>query len=432
MRLSTLSLTPLEKTTFRLHLIYSILEGWVFGILALNEFVFLTSMNGSTLQLGILFQISMAVFILLIFFNVFIKRSQKKQSLLRKTAIVTRLPLLLLLFFPQDPTSFMTNPLYHYVFLVLFLLFYLESPVTLPMANLFLKHNYRHDHFGVLYGFSSTVNKIVTLIGTFAYGIILDIDNYAFTYVLPITAIIGVISIMVFSKTSYQEEPLKHEKQRISQSIKESIMTMKNIIIKNQSFRHFEIGFMLYGFAFMITVTVITIFYDAILGLNYISVAFYKNSFNILAIMLIPVFGRLIGRIDPRIFTAFSFFSMMIAIGSIAITEYVQINITFFDIKIFYVMLLYIFFYGLFMASMTLSWRIGSAYFCEKKDSAIYQSIHLSSTGVRALFAPLIGVVIYEIAGFTITFAVAIGVLVIAILILLWSSKNIQLPIIDK
>ena len=95
-------------------------------------------------------------------------------------------------------------------------------------------------------------------------------------------------------------------------------------------------------------------------------------------------------------------------------------------------MLLYIFFYGLFMASMTLSWRIGSAYFCEKKDTAIYQSIHLSSTGVRALFAPLIGVVIYEIAGFTITFAVAIGVLVIAILILLWSSKNIQLPIIDK
>ena len=432
MRLSTLDLTPLEKSTFRLHLIYSILEGWVFGILALNEFVFLTSMKGSTLQLGILFQISMSVFILLIFFNVFIKRSRKKQKLLRKTAIITRLPLLLLLFFPQDPTSFMSNPTYHYVFLTLFLLFYLESPVTLPMVNLFLKHNYRHDHFGVLYGFSTTVNKIVTLIGTFAYGIILDMDNYAFTYMLPIAAIIGVLSILVFSKTSYKEDTEIYEKQRIFQSIKESVFTMKNIIINNPSFRHFEIGFMLYGFSFMITVTVITIFYDTVLGLNYISVAFYKNSFNILAIILIPVFGRLIGKIDPRTFTAFSFFCMMIAISSIAITEYIQINIIIFDIKIFYVMLLYVFFYGLFMASMTLAWRIGSAYFCGKQDTAIYQSIHLSSTGVRALFAPIIGVIIYEIAGFTVTFTVAISVLIIAVLILLWSRKNIPLALNDQ
>lgn len=299
----------------------------------------------------------------------------------------------------------------------------------MPMVNLFLKHNYRHDHFGKLYGFSTTVNKIITLISTFVYGIILDIDQFAFTYMLPLTAVLGVISILVFSKISYQEDKEIHPKQSILSSVKESILTMKTIIKKNQPFRHFEIGFMLYGFAFMITVTVITIFYDTILGLNYISVAFYKNAFNILAIILIPVFGGLIGMIDPRKFTAFSFFCMMIAIGAIALTEYIKINIIIFDIKFFYVMLLYIIFYGLFMASMTLSWRIGSAYFCGKHDTAIYQSIHLSATGVRALFAPLIGVLIYEIAGFTITFIIAILTLIIAMVILLWSSKNIPLPL---
>ena len=300
MKISSLDLNEIEKTTFMYHLLYSILEGCIFGILSLNEFIFLKSMKGSNFQLGILFQVGVAVFVLLIFFNVFIKRVLNKQSLLRKTAIITRLPLLLLLIFPKNPDTFISNPQFHYLFLFLFLLFYLEAPVTLPLVNLFLKHNYRHQHFGILFGYSSTINKIVTLIITFSYGILLDLDNYAFTYILPITAILGVLSIFLFSKISYEEQEIISKKQGFLLSIKESIFNMKQIIQKNQPFRHFEIGFMLYGFAFMITVTVITIFYERVLHLNYVSVAFYKNTFNIIAILLIPLFGKLIGKIDPR------------------------------------------------------------------------------------------------------------------------------------
>jgi hypothetical protein len=177
MGISSINLNDIERKTFWYHLIYSILEGFIFGILALNEFVFLKSMQGSNIQIGILFQISMSVFILLIFFNVLIKQVNNKQSLLLKIALITRLPLLILLLFPRDPNSFLSNPLFHYLFLLLFLLFYLEAPVTLPMVNLFLKHNYRHENFGVLYGFSATLNKIITLFSTFAYGVLLDIDH---------------------------------------------------------------------------------------------------------------------------------------------------------------------------------------------------------------------------------------------------------------
>ena len=58
-----------EKKTFRLHLIYSILDGIVIGILALNEFVFIKSIKGSDYQLGFLFQFSVLVFVFLIFFT---------------------------------------------------------------------------------------------------------------------------------------------------------------------------------------------------------------------------------------------------------------------------------------------------------------------------------------------------------------------------
>ena len=107
--------TANEKKTFQYHMIYSLLEGIIFGVLALNEFVFIKSLKGSTFQLGVLFQLSVVVFILLIFFNVFFRRIEKKQKLLRNTALLTRLPLLLVILFPKDAESYLSNPYYHYI-----------------------------------------------------------------------------------------------------------------------------------------------------------------------------------------------------------------------------------------------------------------------------------------------------------------------------
>ncbi|MBT7466204.1 MAG: hypothetical protein HN686_19615, partial [Bacteroidetes bacterium] len=44
--------------------------------------------------------------------------------------------------------------------------------------------------------------------------------------------------------------------------------------------------------------------------------------------------------------------------------------------------------------------------------------------GARGLFAPLLGVLFYEIFGFTITFSIAIFALIIAMLLMYWSMKN--------
>ena len=103
-----------EKKTFQYHMIYSMLEGIIFGILALNEFVFIKSLKGSNMQLGILFQLTVIVFLFLIFFNVFIRRAENKKRLLRTTAIITRLPLFLILFFPHDQISYFSNPYSYY------------------------------------------------------------------------------------------------------------------------------------------------------------------------------------------------------------------------------------------------------------------------------------------------------------------------------
>jgi len=420
-------LKPTEKRTFSLHLSYSVIEGILAGLIALNEFVFVKSLLGSSYKVSVLFQFATVVFILLIFFNEFLRRIKDKKSLLRRTAIITRLPLFLLFFFPRSPEQLTGDSVYHYIFLAIFLAYYLANPIVFPSINLFLKRSYNHENFGRLYSYATTVNKIVMMITTFVYGWMLDVDNYIFVYVFPVAAILGMVSIFLLSMIPYRECKRPEPAQTIWQGIRQSIIQMSDVLKKNTPYRHFQSGFMFYGFGFMGSYTVIILFFEYGLGLNYSSVAFYRNAYNILAIAMLPFFGKLIGRIDPRRFAAISFISMIIYIFSLILTRYFDGFVDVFGIRIYYTMLGYILFHGVFAATMSLIWSIGSAYFCAPNEAGTYQSIHLGLTALRSLFAPLLGVLFYELWGFTIAFAIAIAMLLTGSLIMFWSEKNFPL-----
>ncbi|MDA3904838.1 MAG: MFS transporter, partial [Bacteroidales bacterium] len=384
-----------EKITFRIHLLYSILEGSVLGVLALNEFVFIKSLKGSNFELGVLFQFSVIVFTGLIFINEFLRRIRNKKKLLLYTALITRMPLFLLVFFPKSDAAMQGNGLFHLIFLGIFFIYFLAAPVVMPNINLFLKSSYRNENFSKLYSSAISINKIVMLVVTFAYGLLLDWNPYAYTYVFPIVAALGIGSIHLLSKIPYQAIEQVVIKKSFWESVQSSWQNMWVLMKSNKPYLHFEIGFMIYGFAFMSTIAVITIYFDKALGLNYSSIAFYKNAYNIIAILLLPFFGRLLGRIDPRKYAAIAFGSMAMFIFFLALTEYFPASIEFLNIKIYYMLLFYILFHSIFAASMSLVWHIGSSYFGKDEDAGELQAIHLSLTGVRALFAPLIGVLFY-------------------------------------
>jgi MFS family permease len=424
-------LTPSENHTFNLHMAYSVIEGVILGVLALNEFVFIKGMGGSNLQLGVLFQLSMVVFIFLVFINEFIKRAKSKRKLLRLVGFLTRGPLFLLIFFPGDPEVLSSTQVYHYLFLLLFLIYFFGNTVIYPLINLFLKNLYTHSNFGKLYSLSATVNKVVMLVATFAYGLLLDMDGQAYRFVFPVVAVLGIVSLYLLSMINYTEE-LPERKDRFLTSIRQSINTMRSIMKANKSYRHFEAGFMFYGFSFMITSTVITIFFERALHLNYSSVAFYKNGYNILAIILLPYTGRLIGKIDPRKFAALTFGALLLYILFVMLTEHFPQHMMFRGIEIYPMLLIAFLFYGVFAATMALLWFIGSAYFCRSEEAGDYQSVHLFLTAGRASVAPLFGVFFYEFFGFSWTFILAILLLVISIVINTWSGLNEKAAIIQR
>ncbi len=413
-----------EKRTFLLHLLYSIFEGIIAGALILNEFVFIKSLKGTDYQLSYLFAFSMAVLIFSIITNEIVKRAKNKKRLLRTIGILTRLPLLLLIFFPKTEIGITDNQIYHFLFLLIFLIYFLASPFIYPTINLLLKTNYRHKNFGKLFGYAASVKNIVLIISTLITGYILDINNYAFTYIYPILAILGIFSIYLLTKINYKDIEIDIKRTSLQSSLKKSFKSMVDIIKINKPYRDFEIGFMLYGFSFMITVSVINIFFEEVLHLNYSSVAFYKNTFNIVSIILLPIFGKVIGKIDPRKFAVITYSALAMYFTLLGLTEYFPSYTMLFGVKFYYLLFASFIFFGVFASTMGLLWSIGSAYFCKNDEAAHYQSLHLSLTGVRGMFAPILGIFINNLLGYSWTFSIAIFSLLLGILLMYVSIRK--------
>jgi hypothetical protein len=415
-----------EKKTFLFHFSYSFIEGIITGVLVLNEFVFLKSMQGSPYQVALLFKFSMVVLLAAIFVNEGFHRISNRKKMIRFTALITRLPLLALLFFPRNIAEMGADSIYHYLFLLVFLIFYLASPVIFPAINILLKHNYSAENFGKLYSWATSVKKISTLLATFFFGIILDFDPFAFKYVYPLVAVLGITSIYMLSSIDYNPgvSDVVRNNTRIFRS---AFNRVAEIFRTNKPYLHYQVAFMFYGVAFMMTNSVITIFYDRAVGLNYSSVAFYKNFYNLIAIFLLPVFGRILAHTDPRRFATLTYSFLALYLLSFPATLLHPGYIEVFGLQIYYMLMAGVLFNSGFIATMAISWSIGSAYFCNASEAGDYQSVHLSLVGLRAMFIPLAGILIYDIAGFTFTFLMAAVLLAAGIFILEWSGRKYRI-----
>jgi Na+/melibiose symporter-like transporter len=413
-----------EKIAFRIHLIYSSIEGVILGVLALNEFVFIKSMAGEPMQLAFLFQFSMLVFLLSAFVNRLFTSGKRIKKLIRYSALLTRLPMIVFLFFPPEVRS--GDYLWSYVFLSAFFLYYLANPLIYPNINYFLKNSYQHHNFGLLYSMSTSLNKIIMMIVTFIYGLMLDADPMVFRYVLPITGALAIVSAFILTQIPYKNKMTESTVTQYAGKsfFKSAIDDMLGTLKQNKPFLLFQIAFMFYGFAFMIGSPSINIFYKEVLDLNYISVAFYRNVYNIVAIAVLPFMGRLLGRAGPMKFGILTFVSLLFYFLFVLLSGIYPAHFTFMNVKIVHVMLVALVFHGLFASTMSLLWNIGSAYFGNDRDAAKYQNVHLFLTGVRAIPAPVLGVFIYTQWGFVACFSTAVILLLAGVFIIRLSLKQ--------
>ena len=117
---------------------------------------------------------------------------------------------------------------------------------------------------------------------------------------------------------------------------------------------------------------------------------------NIMMLVLVPIFGRMLDRINPIRLCAVAF--AFLAFWPLVLC---------FSTQVWHAYFAYVF-YGFGMAAVHVTWTLGALYFAPAREAQKYHSIHITLVGLRACFGPWLAVLVLKpLIGFRKTFFIA-------------------------
>lgn len=317
-------------------------------------------------------------------------------------------------------------------FLVVMGLLYSANSMLIPAQNSIYQKNIRPQRRSAVYGYTISIGMAVSVVLTFVAGRILDTHESSFRVILVVTGIAGFISSMLLSRIKIQEPvvefPLQRKKLKFTEALMDPIKRSVALMKENRPFACFERSFSIYGMGFIMMQPIIPIYMVDKLQLSYTNNFLAKGILSQLGMLfLAPLFGRLHDKMHPFKYIGFSFallmlFPLLFVLSSLWAGEsVVAVIIVFIAYTIF----------GLAMTGVNMAWNMSSIFFAGDEDAAMYQSVHVTLTGVRGLIAPLLGFTLLRLLGIESVFIVAAGFLALASLMSLRDYHRLRYTKMD-
>ncbi|GBE30612.1 MAG TPA: MFS transporter [Bacteroidetes bacterium] len=296
---------------------------------------------------------------------------------------------------------FMTN-VYH--LLLMFVFFFLPFTVQLTGQSRILQQHIARDKQGGLFGFSNGLRESMAAVVSLGAGYYMDHLTGGFRHVFLFAGVFNLLSTFVYASMPTKADRSAKMERFVFKHFTQPLKDMVALLKRRPDFFRFEMGFMVYGIAFMTTLPVVPLFLVDELGLDYATIGMARGTvFQLLIIPSMALFGRWFDRLSvhmlaSRVFTILAVFPLLLIGAKIFPT----MSLTF-------VYAAFISF-GIAMGGVIVLWNISSVRFAGDEDAGIYQSVHLTAMGVRGMFAPLLAYVIMNVFG-TITALVVAAVL---------------------
>jgi len=288
---------------------------------------------------------------------------------------------------------------------LLFIIFFFHSSY-IPARNSLFQTNFKEKNRGRIFGITVSLSTFITMIISYFAGQFLDLHENYFKYFLFAVGILGFINsfLLYFVKIRDNSKLYKKAKLSFHSIFIAPLKRSKKILKNNWQFARFEISFILYGMGFIMMMVAVPIFLVDVLKLSYTTSFLAKVVVAQIGIFILsPFMGKLHDSWHPNLYNVFSFgllvlFPLLFLISTFFSGNNLQLYIVFFA---FFIL-------GVSKAAIKISWNMGSVFFAGKEDSSMYQSIHVTFTGIRGLFAPLLGLLIKKLFGLNGMFIVSI------------------------
>lgn len=389
-----------EKRTFLLLFIASIFNGFVLSAFKMQDIVAKKALGALDWQITILVMLWPLSNLVSLWWGKLLAHSGSLRKYFLLTGFVGRLSLIGMLWVDN-----------FYSFLAIMVILFSFNALISPAQNSIYQNNFRSHNRGTAFGLISSVGTLVVIIVSFFAGKLLDIDGDYFRIMFAIIAVAGLIYSLIMSlikvdKQKAEYETKNHLKEIFIKPLSQGFMLLK----RNREFRLFQRNFFLYGIGFIIVTPAIPLYLVDTVGMSYSQIFLAKSILAELGVLLFaPLAGKFSDRINPAYFS-------FIAFGSLAIYPLILILSSFFLGTVWAVVIINIAFviFGLAMSMIMISWNISSIHFAGDQDVSMYQSVHVTLTGLRGLFIPPLGLLVIKLFSIRAVFGIASIMLILA------------------
>jgi len=385
------------------------LVGLSMGILSLTAFVARRSMGASPMEVAALIAIWQAPWILAPALGPLLTRANPQRVWIL-TGVLAFTPLLFIaLIDVRVEGTGGRGAAALWPLMLTMALHYAVAIAHVPHRGAMIRTNYAPHVRGRMYGMLQVVTLLGGVLGGKAAGALLDLDARWLRVLYPVAAVLGMCGFVLLARVRWRgqrrPQPLAGStgSTRPLEALRATWREVFRIFMEDGRFRLYEIGFMVYGIAFLLGWAQLALYAEGPLRLSYGEMT---NGQSIAFPIALMCGAALWSRVTDRL-------------GVVRVTL-----LAFLMLGLFYLVMLtvhghksYVAAFALFgftMAAVDVGWSLGPLHFAPDGKAHMYAALHFSLVGIRSLFAPFLGFWIVRQFGYPAAFATAAVLLVAA------------------
>jgi MFS family permease len=401
-------LSRVSRYTARYHVPAAALEGLVAGVFTLNDVVLRKTFGAGAVLITLMVMAQpVSQLLAIVWANVMEGRS--KRPFILGFGGVGRLSLLFVAL-ATTPVAF-AAPVVVSVALAM---------AIIPALNALYQSNYRDHERGRIFGWVMSGTALANIAASLAAGHLMDINPAWYRVIYPVAGILGLGSAVLYYKIRPRHGPAGSPGMSdaalgpaewfdaVGRAIRSPFRGAAAVFRGDPNFLRFEVGYMLYGMAFMILQPVLPIFLVDEIKVQYSEAAMARGLifFGMIG-LLSPFFGRLLDRWNAVRLSILSFAMLVFFPLGLAASRSVGGVYGAFA------------WYGIAMTGVNIAWTMGPILFAGRRDAASYMGIHVTMVGIRGLVGNPLGLLLLQTIGSRPTFLAASALFVAATLVML-------------
>ena len=363
-------MNSLERQTYRTHLQAAAFEGMFNGVMFSAADVAAKNLGATAWDIMVITMAHGVVMTISLVLARFMETGDRR-TLFTYPALLGRLPLVLLLFVHGK-----------WIFIGFIIL---QAFATVPIVwglNSIIRRNYRGEIRGRLFSKAMRWGHLASGIVLVGVGLWLDHDSGAIWIAFPAAAICGVVACLIFARM-----PRAPGESTSVGGARPDVTFAFRILSRDRRFLVYEVGFFLYGIAFMASITAKPLFAAHVLGLSNTEMLGARAVFSLFMVLCTPIMGRVMDRINPAGLASLCY--AVLAVHTLALT-FAHGAITY---------LLAEALFGIAMSGVILAWNMGPVTFASPGRAMRYMGVHVALVGVRATIGHPLGAAVAEWAG---------------------------------